>query len=220
MIIFVIMLALSLISIPLVYYLFEKIGLKILFIIFYLLSFMFLLKNVRILNIDFSLMVIPYVGLLSILYIFKEKLSEKDIKKNLIMLLPFFVLLIILMVLLILYNQSVTDIVTANLNRVIKSNIIMVLTYPVMIVISLYGTYKIYELIKKNSDILFINISLTTILVGIFDCIIFNIIANMGIMDIVSSLKLGLGNYLLKIILSIIFIPVISYIIKRKKGIR
>lgn len=220
MIIFVIMLALSLISIPLVYYLFEKIGLKILFIIFYLLSFMFLLKNVRILNIDFSLMVIPYVGLLSILYIFKEKLSEKDIKKNLIMLLPFFVLLIILMVLLILYNQSVTDIVTANLNRVIKSNIIMVLTYPVMIVISLYGTYKIYELIKKNSDILFINISLTTILVGIFDCIIFNIIANMGIMDIVSSLKLGLGNYLLKIILSIIFIPVISYMIKRKKGIR
>lgn len=220
MIIFVIMLALSLISIPLVYYLFEKIGLKILFIIFYLLSFMFLLKNVRILNIDFSLMVIPYVGLLSILYIFKEKLSEKDIKKNLIMLLPFFVLLIISMVLLILYNQSVTDIVTANLNRVIKSNIIMVLTYPVMIVISLYGTYKIYELIKKNSDILFINISLTTILVGIFDCIIFNIIANMGIMDIVSSLKLGLGNYLLKIILSIIFIPVISYIIKRKKGIR
>lgn len=220
MIIFVIMLALSLISIPLVYYLFEKIGLKILFIIFYLLSFMFLLKNVRILNIDFSLMVIPYVGLLSILYIFKEKLSEKDNKKNLIMLLPFFVLLIILMVLLILYNQSVTDIVTANLNRVIKSNIIMVLTYPVMIVISLYGTYKIYELIKKNSDILFINISLTTILVGIFDCIIFNIIANMGIMDIVSSLKLGLGNYLLKIILSIIFIPVISYIIKRKKGIR
>ncbi len=220
MIIFVIMLALSLISIPLVYYLFEKIGLKILFIIFYLLSFMFLLKNVRILNIDFSLMVIPYVGLLSILYIFKEKLSEKDNKKNLIMLLPFFVLLIILMVLLILYNQSVTDIVTANLNRVIKSNIIMVLTYPVMTVISLYGTYKIYELIKKNSDILFINISLTTILVGIFDCIIFNIIANMGIMDIVSSLKLGLGNYLLKIILSIIFIPVISYIIKRKKGIR
>lgn len=220
MIIFVIMLALSLISIPLVYYLFEKIGLKILFIIFYLLSFIFLLKNVRILNIDFSLMVIPYVGLLSILYIFKEKLSEKDIKKNLIMLLPFFVLLIILMVLLILYNQSVTDIVTANLNRVIKSNIIMVLTYPVMTVISLYGTYKIYELIKKNSDILFINISLTTILVGIFDCIIFNIIANMGIMDIVSSLKLGLGNYLLKIILSIIFIPVISYIIKRKKGMQ
>lgn len=220
MIIFVIMLVLSLISIPLVYYLFEKIGLKILFIIFYLLSFIFLLKNVRILNIDFSLMVIPYVGLLSILYIFKEKLSEKDIKKNLIMLLPFFVLLIILMVLLILYNQSVTDIVTANLNRVIKSNIIMVLTYPVMTVISLYGTYKIYELIKKNSDILFINISLTTILVGIFDCIIFNIIANMGIMDIVSSLKLGLGNYLLKIILSIIFIPVISYIIKRKKGMQ
>lgn len=220
MIIFVIMLALSLISIPLVYYLFEKIGLKILFIIFYLLSFIFLLKNVRILNIDFSLMVIPYVGLLSILYIFKEKLSEKDIKKNLIMLLPFFVLLIILMVLLILYNQSVTDIVTANLNRVIKSNIIMVLTYPVMTFISLYGTYKIYELIKKNSDILFINISLTTILVGIFDCIIFNIIANMGIMDIVSSLKLGLGNYLFKIILSIIFIPVISYIIKRKKGMQ
>ena len=220
MIIFVIMLALSLISIPLVYYLFEKIGLKLLFIIFYLLSFMFLLKNVRILNIDFSLMVIPYVGLLSILYIFKEKLSEKDIKKNLIMLLPFIILLIILMILLILYNQSVTDIVTANLNRVIKSNIIMVLTYPVMTVISLYSTYKVYELIKKNSDILFINISLTTILVGIFDCIIFNIIANIGIMDIVSSLKLGLGNYLLKIILSIIFIPVVSYIIKRKKGIR
>lgn len=220
MIIFVIMLALSLISIPLVYYLFEKIGLKILFIIFYLLSFMFLLKNVRILNIDFSLMVIPYVVLLSILYIFKEKLSEKDIKKNLIMLLPFIVLLIILMILLILYNQSVTDIVTANLNRVIKSNIIMVLTYPVMTVISLYGTYKIYELIKKNNDILFINISLTTILVGIFDCIIFNMVSNIGIMDIVSSLKLGLGNYLLKIILSIIFIPVVSYIIKRKKGIR
>ena len=220
MIIFIVILLLILVSVPLVYYLFEKIGLKILFITFYLLSFIFLLKNVKILNIDFSLMVIPYVCLLSIIYIFNEKLKEKDIKKDLIMLLSFFVLFLVLTLLLVLYNQSVTDIVTADLNRVLKSNSFMLLCYPIMTIISIYSTYKIYELMKKNSNILFINISLTTILVGIFDCIIFNIITNIGIMDFISSLKLGLGNYLLKIILSIFFIPVISYIIKRKKEIR
>ena len=220
MIIFIILLALSIISIPLVYYLFDKVGLKILFLTYYLLSFIFLFKNVNILNINFGLMIVPYVSLLSIVYIFIEKISTKDMQKTLHMVIVFLILVLVSIFLLILYNQSVTDVVTVNLKRMVENNILLLIFFPIIVSMSIYSTYKIYNLMKKNSNILFVNISLTTILVGILDCIIFNIIGNLSTLDFMSLLKLGLGNYLLKIILSIIFIPVISYTTKRKRSLQ
>ncbi len=220
MIVFIIMLALSMISIPLVYYLFDRIGLKILFLMYYLLSFIFLLKNVNLLNIDFSLMILSYVSCLSIVYIFIEKINIKDMRKILKMIIPFVALILISIIISVLYNQSVTDVVTVNLKRMVESNVLLLILYPIITTLSIYCTYKIYNIMKKNSNILFINISLTTILVGILDCIIFYIIGNIGTMDFVSSIKLGLGNYLLKIILSLIFLPIISYVNKRKKGVQ
>ena len=219
MMIFVIMTMLCLISIPLMYHLFEKKGLKILFLLFYMLAYIFTLKNIKILNIDFSLMIIPYVSLLSILYIANQKISAKDIKKNLHINILFMLTIIILLIILFLYNPSVTDLTTANLNNLVESNIVSLILFPIVTVISLYGTYKLYNFMKKSGNILFINISLTTILIGIIDCILFAILANIGNFNIVSSVKLGLGNYLMKIILSLVFIPIISYVVNRKKGI-
>ena len=219
MMIFVIMTMLCLISIPLMYHLFEKKGLKILFLLFYMLAYIFTLKNIKILNIDFSLMIIPYVSLLSILYIANQKISAKDIKKNLHINILFILTIIILLIILFLYNPSVTDLTTANLNKLVESNIVSLILFPIVTVISLYGTYKLYNFMKKSSNILFINISLTTIIIGIIDCILFTVLANIGNFNIVSSVKLGLGNYLMKIILSLVFIPIISYVVNRKKGI-
>lgn len=219
MMIFVIMTMLCLISIPLMYHLFEKKGLKILFLLFYMLAYIFTLKNIKILNIDFSLMTIPYVSLLSILYIANQKISAKDIKKNLHINILFMLTIIISLIILFLYNPSVTDLTTANLNKLVESNIVSLILFPIVIVISLYGTYKLYNFMKKSSNILFINISLTTIIIGIIDCILFAILANIGNFNIVSSVKLGLGNYLMKIILSLVFIPIISYVVNRKKGV-
>lgn len=220
MIIFMIILALTLISIPLVYYLFDKVGLKIMFLMLYILSFIFSFKTINVLNIDFSLMIVAYVGMLTIIYIYIEKMKGKDLKKLLVMLLLFISFIIISIILLLLYNQSVTDLVTANINRILKNNILLLVSFPIVTTISIYCTYKIYNLMKKNSNILFINVSLTTILVGIIDCIIFDVLTYLRVLNLESSIKLGLGNYLLKIVLSIVFIPVISYVVNRKKGVK
>ena len=131
----------------------------------------------------------------------------------------FILTIIILLIILFLYNPSVTDLTTANLNKLVESNIVSLILFPIVTVISLYGTYKLYNFMKKSSNILFINISLTTIIIGIIDCILFTILANIGNINIESSVKLGLGNYLMKIILSLVFIPIISYVVNRKKGI-
>lgn len=220
MIIFMIMLIISIISIPLVYYLFNKMGLKILFIILNFISFIFSLKIVHVFNIDFNLMIISYVALLSLLYINKKKMCKekrniKELNKNKNMIIMYIFLILSFMIILLLYKHSVTDLVTANLNKIINNNYIVLISYPIIITLCLYLTYKIYNILKKSTNVLFINVSLTTILVGIIDCIIFSIISNIGMLDIQSSIKLGLGSYLVKIILSIIFIPVISYINKK-----
>lgn len=217
MIVFIIMLILSMISIPLIYHLFNKTGLKILFVLYYLLSAIFLFKNVNVFNIDFSIMIVPYVSILSIIYIFTEKLNIKDMKKNIFMVSSYILFIIILIIIFLLYSQSVTDLVTTNLNQMLSKNILLSILYPIMTIISFYSTYKIYNIIKKNSDVLFINISLTTILIGFIDCILFNIIVNTGIIGLNAAIKLGLGNYLFKIVLSIMFIPVVSYMINRRK---
>lgn len=219
MIVFIIMLILSMISIPLIYHLFNKTGLKILFVLYYLLSAIFLFKNVNVFNIDFSIMIVPYVSILSIIYIFTEKLNIKDMKKNIFMVSSYILFFIILIIMFLLYSQSVTDLVTTNLNQMLSKNILLLVLYPIMTVISFYSTYKIYNIIKKSSDVLFINISLTTILIGFIDCILFNIIVNIGIIGLDAAIKLGLGNYLFKIVLSIMFIPVIYYMINRRKSL-
>lgn len=219
MIVFIIMLILSMISIPLIYHLFNKTGLKILFILYYLLSVIFLFKNVNVFNIDFSIMIVPYVSILSIIYIFTEKLNIKDMKKNIFMVSSYMLFIIILIIMFLLYSQSVTDLVTTNLNQMLSKNILLLVLYPIMTVISFYSTYKIYNIIKKSSGVLFINISLTTILIGFIDCILFNIIVNTGIIGLDAAIKLGLGNYLFKIVLSIMFIPVVSYMINRRKSL-
>lgn len=217
MIVFIIVLILSMISIPFIYRMFNKAGLKILFILYYLLSVIFLFKNVNVFNIDFSIMMVPYVSLLSIIYIFIEKFNIKDMKKNIFMVSSYILFIIILIIIFLLYSQSVTDLVTTNLNQMLSKNILLSILYPIMTIISFYSTYKIYNIIKKNSDVLFINISLTTILIGFIDCILFNIIVNTGIIGLNDAIKLGLGNYLFKIVLSITFIPVVSYMINRRK---
>lgn len=217
MVMFIVMVMICFISILLMCYFYQKIGLQILFYLFYLLSFVFLLKNVKILNIDFNLMIVPYVGLLSITYIMNEKISIKEIHKKLKEFILFLIITVMLLIMLILYNPSVTDLITANLNKLIKNNYILLSLYPIFTFISLYGTCKVYNLIKRNSNVLFINISLTTILIGIFDCILFMVLSNICRYNVMYSLKLGLGNYLVKIILSLIFIPVVSYVINKKR---
>lgn len=205
------------ISIFILYSIYDKLGLIMLMIFTFLLTVINFFKNIKIFNIDFSLSIIPYVTFISLIYIFIDKYKVKWQKRDIKLFLIIIILLLLYPLIFLFYEHSINDNVTSNINYLLETNYLTFIFFPIVIFLSIIISCKLYKYFKKYNNVLFINISLVTIIVGIFDTILFTILRYIGILTFSESLKLGLGNYLAKIIISIIYIPMISYIIKRKK---
>lgn len=205
------------ISIFILYSIYDKLGLIMLMIFTFLLTVINFFKNIKIFNIDFSLSIIPYVTFISLIYIFIDKYKVKWQKRDIKLFLIIIILLLLYPLIFLFYEHSINDNVTSNINYLLETNYLTFIFFPIVIFLSIIISCKLYKYFKKYNNVLFINISLVTIIVGIFDTILFTILRYIGILTFGESLKLGLGNYLAKIIISIIYIPMISYIIKRKK---
>lgn len=205
------------ISIFILYSIYDKLGLIMLMIFTFLLTIINFFKNIKIFNIDFSLSIIPYVTFISLIYIFIDKYKVKWQKRDIKLFLIIIILLLLYPLIFLFYEHSINDNVTSNINYLLETNYLTFIFFPIVIFLSIIISCKLYKYFKKYNNVLFINISLVTIIVGIFDTILFTILRYIGILTFSESLKLGLGNYLAKIIISIIYIPMISYIIKRKK---
>jgi len=216
-VIILLIILMCMLSIIVMDYMFQKLGLKIMFIIMYILSLIMSLKQITLGNISFNLNIIPYVSLISIVYIFIKKYNIKDNIKDLKIICLYTLFIYLSLFLFINYKASISDIISFSLNTFISNNYISLLLFPVITMISIYGTHKLYNIIKNTDNILFVIVAISSIIVGLIDSVFYGTISAITTMSIDLSLKLGLGNYLFRILLSLLFIPMINYVVKRKK---
>ena len=213
----VVLLLICVFSIPLIYNLFDLLGLKILFIINIIMMFITSFKNIELINLNISLSSIFILPLTALLIISSYKIKAKDLKSNIKQILFIITFIIIEIILLSMYQHSVNDTTTSNVINILLYNHKTIIIFPIVLLITMYGTIKCYQYIKKIENNIFIDFVITSICIGILDTVLYTIIVNINVLSINDILKLALSNYLIRIVLSIIYVPVINYILKRKK---
>ena len=214
---FIILLGISIILLFLSYYFLDIKGLKILTILMTIISFLLSFKIVTVFNLDTNMNIIPYMTLLSLVYIFKEKYNKKSLTENIITIFVTSVITLIVIILLSTYIQSINDIVASNITSLFIDNYKVAIIYPIMLLGEIICSLKLYEILKKYNNVNSINIIITTITIGIIECVIFSTVSYVSVLEFKEISRLALSDYLFKLIIIIFFLPVINLIIKRKK---
>lgn len=207
------------ISIYLSYRYFDKNGLFTLSILFFMVSFLTLNQLIKFNVITYNIAIISFVSFTAIEYIFIVKETKKENKKYLFNYIIFNIIFIISLILTLLYNHSINDTFSKNFLLTFFENKLIFILFPFINIISIILTYKIFEYIQKKENIFFNKIIITTIIVGIIDTILYFTIGNILDIGFIGSLRIALGNYLIKILLTILFIPLIYTITDKRKRI-
>ena len=207
------------IGIYLSYRFFEKNGLFILSIILFIISFLALNQLIKFNVITFNISIINLVAFIAIEYIFIIKENKKENKKYLYNFVIFNIIFIISLIITLLYNHSINDTFSKNFLLTFFDNKFLFILFPIFNFISIILTYKVFNFIQKKENIFFNKIIITTIIIGVIDTILYFTISNIFSIGIINSFRISLGNYLIKILLTMLFIPLIYNITSKRKMI-
>ena len=197
----------------------DKIGLIVSFIIMNLLSFILAFKYITISNLTINANSITYVTLLSILYLYLEKTNKKETKKLININTTINIFIVSLLVLMSLYIQSLDDTIGINMKNVFLDNYRLLIAYPLSTTLSFYGILWIYEKVKNIYDNMFITNTVTFLLIGLIDLILFTSIGYLFTLSIKIIIKLILSTYMLKILLTVIY-SIFLMLIQNKKKVK
>lgn len=215
--VYFLILLLSLITIYISYKKLDKLGLVISFIMMSLLSFILSFKYITISTLTINANAITYISMFSILYLYLEKTNKKETRKLINLNITINIIVVSLLILMSLYTQSLDDTVGINMKNVFLDNYRILIAYPIAQGISLHSIVIMYNKVKEIYDNMFITTTVTFLLVGLIDLIIFNCISYLFVLDIKAIIELILSTYMLKIILTVIYSFFLMQISKKKK---
>lgn len=201
-------------------YIFNKIldtfGLKIVFIIFslisYILSFKYLALSTFHINASILTCCISYTSLCLLL----EKNIIKDTKQVIKLNLLLNIITSILLYLMAYYTQSINDTVAINMSNVILNNIKLLIAYPIATYISYEVFIYIYIKVKKIYDYIFISMVSTYMASGLIALILTYFISYYNIITLPNIIKILLSTYMVELIIVVAFAIAIT-LIKSKK---
>lgn len=208
-IITILILLLLTLSIVFVSYFFKKEGifylLPLLIIISYFLSF----KITDFMGLNLVLSSITIGSIFIILYVFLEKGVKKDIQniKNITILTSILTLLSI--IIMNLYIAGVNDILSPNIKGLLFSNLKMSISFFGTLIISIYVATFLYDNFKSIKVNPIFSMILIYIIVCLFSVIINFIIGYVNILTLKEMLLLITSNFIFRIIILLINIPII-----------
>lgn len=204
-------------SIYIVHKYFDKNEFYFITIIFCIVSFLMSFKLIKVFGIEINPSIIFGSGIIAILYYFVNKYNVKELKKIKRIIFISIITLELFMVSSAFMIPSIYDVIGSNYDSLVFDNIPIIILYPISLFITLYlGGYCFEEFkhVEKNKYI-----KLLLIIVGIIfiDTFIFIYFSYAFLIKFDSSIMITLGNYLVKTIITFIFIILINKIIKVKK---
>lgn len=201
-------------------YLFRKIlgnlGLKIVFILMNIASFILAFKYVTLSTTNFNANCITYITMFSSLYLLLDNTNKKEGKKIININFIISIFTAILLYLMINHTQSVTDTIGINMKNVFEANSIILITYPITTIIANYLLIAMYEKIKSLYDNMFISTVTTFLLVGIIEGILFITISYYNILSLKLIIQLILSTYMVELILTVIYSILLMFLNKEQ----
>lgn len=198
-------------------YLFEKKGIIYIYLIYNIVSFLLSFKITEILGININSNVILSSLITSLTYLIIEKnnLNEfKNIIRNV-----FIINIITSIILLIssLYIGTVNDLSSVNMENLFLNNYQILISYPIVTLLNQLLTLLIYKNISDITENTNIRIMLSNLTILMIETLLFSIFSYIFKIKFTTILIIVVSNYLIKVLISLIYTPLISYLIKLKK---
>lgn len=212
-------LGISIICIGFLYYtnkLLGKTGLTITYILMSTVSFLLTFKYVTLSTINLNSNCLPYVTMLTSLYLLLETTPKKETKEivNLNFIVNIFTA--VMLYIMISYTQVLTDTISINMKNVFDINSNILIVYPLTTLLSSYLSIWTYEKIKKLYDNHFISIVTMYLLTGIVEGIIYTFLVYRNILNTKTIILILLSTYMIRLIITVIYSLFLILISKKK----
>lgn len=214
--ILIIMILLMILTIFCLYKMYDKRGLYFSLVIINIIAFIFSFKVAEVLKLNINLGIVPFVGMMTILFMFILKYGIGE-QKNLVKItLCSNIIIALLLIIMNYFVPATTETISINMQGTFEYNYKILIVYPIIICISQIATLKLYELLNQIQDNPLISILLTYIITGIIYTIIFYTISYINILEIAHSVFLGISSYIIGLVISVIHITFIYFLYKKK----
>lgn len=216
-VIFLLLICICLGLIYIVHRYFDKHEFYILAIIYSVLSFIMSFKLVNIFGIDINLGIIFSSGLLVILYYFVNRYGKGEDKKLITTIGVSTILLGIILLLNTFIVPSLGDKNSIIYQELILNNLPILILYPISLIGTLlFSSYTFSELKKENGKRL-IKTILTVVGILFADVFVFIYFSYAFIIRFDTSMMITLSNYLVKSIVTVIYLLVVNKMFEVKK---
>ena len=217
---FIITILLTLLTIICLVKLYNKQGLTYALIVLDIISFILSFKIIEIFKLNINLGIVPYIGALSIIYIYLIKYGLKDVRKNEMLCLCANIAVALLLVIMNYMIPTITETVSINIQGTFEYNYKILVLFPIMTFLSQYTIIKLYNFVSQIQSNIPICIILTYIITALIYIIIFYLLCYINILSINDSLYIGLSTYIVGLIVTIINAIFINIIVKSKKVLK
>ena len=215
-IIALIIILLTLLTIFCLYKFLDKRGLYFALVIFDIVSFILSFKISVILKLNINTGIITLIEMFSIIYIFINKYGDKEIKN--IIKITFYTNIMTALIIAIMnyFIPTITETISINMQGTFEYNYKILITYPIIILISEFIIAKFYKIVTSIQNNIPICVILTYILTSLIYTILFSVISYLGIFEIKNSLFVGISTYIMGIFITIINIIYIKLLTDKK----
>ena len=215
-IITIILVLLTLLIIFCLYKMLDKRGLYFGLVMLNLVSFVLSFKISYIFKMNINVGIIPLITTFTIIYIFLTKYNVKETKNLLLITLCSNVTAALLLALMNYFIPAITETISINMLGTFKYNYKILISYPVIVLISQLATIKLFELLRQLQDNISVSIILTYIITGLLYTVLSYVLAYINILEMRYTLFLGISTYILGIAITIINIIFVNIINKKK----
>lgn len=215
-IICLLMLLICIITLSLFKKILGELGIKIVFILMSITSFLLTFKYINIWEFNINANCVTYITMFSALYLLLENKDKKETKKiiNLNFLLN--ILCSVIIYISTYHTQSLTDTVGINMKNVFRGIPIILISFPIITLLANYSLTIMYKKIKSLYDNLFITTVTTFLLIGIIEGVLYTLISYYNILTLKIIIELILSTYMIKLILTVIYSIILMKITKKK----
>ena len=217
--IFIVLLLLTLLTIFCLYKMLDKRGLYFGLVIMNLISFVLSFKISTIFKMNINLGIIPLISTFTILYLFLTKNNNKETKNLLLITLYSNIISGLLLIVMNYFVPAITETISINMQGTFEYNYKILITYPIIVLISQIATIKLYGLLNEIQENISISIFLTYIITGLLYTVVLYCISYINILQLRHSLFLGVSTYILGIAITTINI-IFIYLLHKKKVIK
>lgn len=215
-IITIILVLLTLLIIFCLYKMLDKRGLYFGLVMLNLVSFVLSFKISYIFKMNINVGIIPLISTFTIIYIFLTKYNVKETKNLLLITLCSNVTVALLLALMNYFIPAIKETISINMLGTFKYNYKILISYPIIVLVSQLATIKLFELLRQLQDNISVSIILTYIITGLLYTVLSYVLAYINILEMRYTLFLGISTYILGIAITIINIIFVNIINKKK----